>query len=439
LDNIPTYIFSNLSLLERYKSIFDGEKVIYIATDDEVTNESEMIYKSYFSFLENSNIKIVKNHPDNRESEYFIQQLSDLKELADEDSITFYAHTKGGTYNSNDNVLRWITSMYFFNLEQENLLTVEKFMIDDKAFSGIFRVDKIWDPWVLSNWHYSGTFFWMNNRLIFSKNWNEFEKGRFSVEAYPGYLFPSIQDSSNSELLYTEYTTSILKGYGTYDLRYDGYWDLAFNSNLLPQSKLDQFHQLVDNLKVESLDKILSTKSTAWKGHFNYAIKLVRILNPTNIVELGVDYGYSVFAFAYPKIGKVYGIDWFQGDEHAGIRDTYSIVMNMKDNVSKNFGINNIEIIKGEFNEVSKTWDKIINILHIDGLHTYQNVKNDFETWSKFLSHDGVILFHDIECFPEVRQFFDELEGYKIYRSGSCGLGIWTRNTETYEKIKLIE
>ena len=57
---------------------------------------------------------------------------------------------------------------------------------------------------------------------------------------------------------------------------------------------------------------------SAWAGHEEFAGKLVRFLRPDVVVELGVDYGYSAFAFALPNIGTVYGIDWFQGDDCAG-------------------------------------------------------------------------------------------------------------------------
>jgi hypothetical protein len=186
--------------------------------------------------------------------------------------------------------------------------------------------------------------------------------------------------------------------------------------------------------------KTILRNPSAWRGHGEFAIRLVNELKPNVVVDLGVDYGFSTFCFGYSKIGKVYGVDWFQGDEHAGRRDTYNTVMQTYELLKTHHGLDNIEFIKGDFNDVATTWDKKIDILHIDGLHTYDAVKNDYETWIKFCNEDAVVMFHDTVSFKDsVGRFFDEIESdYKLNKLYSFGLGVICKNEEQFLKVKNI-
>lgn len=178
---------------------------------------------------------------------------------------------------------------------------------------------------------------------------------------------------------------------------------------------------------------------SAWKGHGFLAMRLVEIFKPDVVVDLGVDYGFSTFCFAYPQIGSIYGIDWFKGDDHAGHRDTLNEVDSLYQDLMKEYGISNIEFIKSDFAEAARSWNKEIDILHIDGFHSYEAVKSDYENWIKFCKDDSIILFHDVESFPEtVGVFFSQIEGFKLINNGSAGLGILTKSEERYNIIKNI-
>jgi len=185
--------------------------------------------------------------------------------------------------------------------------------------------------------------------------------------------------------------------------------------------------------KESMLGQILKNTPSAWIGHKDFAIWLVKYLNPKITVDLGVDYGHSTFIFASPNIGEVYGVDSFAGDENAGLRNTYDYVNHIK-NLYK---FDNVTFIRGYFDQVATTWDKPINILHIDGLHTYDAVKYDYETWKKFVNDDTVILFHDTESFKDtVGKFFQELDLPKTNFIHSAGLGVACKNTEIINIIK---
>jgi len=100
--------------------------------------------------------------------------------------------------------------------------------------------------------------------------------------------------------------------------------------------------------------------------------------------------------------------------------------------------LNNITFIKGYFDDVVKTWNKPIDILHIDGLHTYEAVKNDFEKWSPFVKENGIILFHDTMVNnPEfgVNRFFNEINLPKTNFKHCNGLGVVCKDIHIINEI----
>lgn len=178
---------------------------------------------------------------------------------------------------------------------------------------------------------------------------------------------------------------------------------------------------------------------TAWKGHGAFADWLVKKIRPQVTVDLGVDHGFSTFCFGAPKIGHVYGVDSFEGDPCAGERDvmtTYWTVLNLQEQLGLN---SNITFIRSYFDDLAKIWNKPINILHIDGDHSYEAVKNDFLTWSRFMKDDGVILMHDT-CVQDprfgVNKFFEEIPYPKLTFTHTHGLGVVTHNTELLQEIQ---
>lgn len=122
------------------------------------------------------------------------------------------------------------------------------------------------------------------------------------------------------------------------------------------------------------------------------------------IVEIGVWMGksFSLFSLASPE-SKIIGIDPYPGYEN----EYQQFLDNTKN-------LTNTNLIKLPSDEVFKTWDQPIDFLHVDGEHTYAQVKNDLR-WVKFLKKGGVALFHDYTAatLPGVRQALDE-SGYKV-------------------------
>lgn len=138
----------------------------------------------------------------------------------------------------------------------------------------------------------------------------------------------------------------------------------------------------------------------SWVGHLPFAAWLISKCKPNIFVELGTHSGNSYFSFCQAvkenKIQtKCYAVDSWKGEEHAG---TYGEEIFEKVNAynQKNYASFS-KLMRMQFDEaVNYFSDGSIELLHIDGLHTYEAVKHDFETWTPKLASTSFVIFHDI-------------------------------------------
>ena len=74
---------------------------------------------------------------------------------------------------------------------------------------------------------------------------------------------------------------------------------------------------------------------------------------------------------------------------------------------------NQVEIHLAYSHQVSVGWDRPIRFLWIDGDHTYEGAKADFEGFIKHLNPQGVVAFHDaLNVFPgPIRVFVEDVLG----------------------------
>src|SRR5215470_2547463 len=137
----------------------------------------------------------------------------------------------------------------------------------------------------------------------------------------------------------------------------------------------------------------------AWLEHAPFAFWLIEALRPSTLVELGTHGGFSYFTFcqAVERLQletRCFAVDTWRGDEHSGFygEEVYEAVRRYNDRRYSSFST----LVRATFDDaVHQFPDGIVDLLHIDGRHLYDDVKHDFETWRPKLSDRSVVLFHD--------------------------------------------
>lgn len=139
-----------------------------------------------------------------------------------------------------------------------------------------------------------------------------------------------------------------------------------------------------------------------WVGHRNFAYDYVCNVKPSLIVELGSYYGCSSFAFLQAIKDKQLNTAFYAIDTWGG--DSFTVSDYQEDIYSAYEQINTTCFSGVRSHMVRKTFDEAcadfqdgsIDLLHIDGSHNYEDVKNDFTRWYPKVADDGVIFFHDV-------------------------------------------
>jgi len=172
----------------------------------------------------------------------------------------------------------------------------------------------------------------------------------------------------------------------------------------------------------------------AWVGHLPFAAWLIQQIKPDVFVELGTHSGNSYFAFCQAVDDeslstKCYAVDTWSGEEHAGFYDE-TIFHKVNAHNQKHYEKFS-RLMRMTFDQANDYFTGgSIDLLHIDGLHTYEAVKHDFETWLPKLTPGAVVLFHDINVRERdfgVWKFWEELKEHypnNLEFLHSHGLGV---------------
>lgn len=185
----------------------------------------------------------------------------------------------------------------------------------------------------------------------------------------------------------------------------------------------------------------LSIRPIQIKEEITKLLKILEIKKPRRILEIGTSGGGTLFLLSRVSSSDALIVsmniptDGFGGGGYPRWRLP----------LYRSFAKNNQRLIFIRENSHTLTsFQKIkellqgnqLDFLLIDGDHTYEGVKLDFEMYSGLVARDGVIAFHDIVTGPEkdvggVPRFWKEIKlGYKHseivknWEQGGCGIGL---------------
>lgn len=138
---------------------------------------------------------------------------------------------------------------------------------------------------------------------------------------------------------------------------------------------------------------------SAWLEHVPFAFWLMKTIKPRLLVELGTHWGVSYGAFCQSieqlqLESRSFAVDTWAGDDHAGHygEEVFSSINGLNQACWRRFS----SLMRMPFAEARQYFsDGEVDLLHIDGLHTYEAASGDFLLWKEVLSHRGVVIFHD--------------------------------------------
>lgn len=139
---------------------------------------------------------------------------------------------------------------------------------------------------------------------------------------------------------------------------------------------------------------------STWVDHLPFGYDLVAELRPATLVELGTQTGVSYFCLcqsarenAVPL--RAFAVDTWEGDAHTKAYDDeiWQAVSTHNEEHYADFST----LLRMRFEEAILRFEpESIDLLHIDGYHTYEAVSGDFDAWYPKVRPGGIVLFHDI-------------------------------------------
>jgi predicted O-methyltransferase YrrM len=201
-------------------------------------------------------------------------------------------------------------------------------------------------------------------------------------------------------------------------------------------NRVSKFGEVISHAKAE---RIRFASGTGDASYLLYGI--AKALKPEICVEIGSARGRSAcyigMALKENGLGRLYAID-----PHTVTDWNDSESVNSFETMKRNLDIvgvsDRVEILRDRSEVVATGWSREIDMIFIDGDHTYEGVRRDWELFAPHIREFGVAVFHDTlwelaertkytRSDMGVPRFVDELrmQGYPVITiDRDCGTSI---------------
>lgn len=169
-----------------------------------------------------------------------------------------------------------------------------------------------------------------------------------------------------------------------------------------------------------NLDEVMNIEGFSWKVQLALLDLICRIKNPKNVLEIGTWHGRSGVIFSSyvnDNKGTYWGIE--PDPTRAGITET---------NCKKYCPDGQVVVERNisDYSDLKKNNIPWMDIVHIDGEHSYTAVFNDLNLARKLLFNDGVIILDDFyfDMYPQITQatykWLDMNPDCVLFAAGVC-------------------
>jgi len=194
----------NLDELSRYLQLFNGKRVVAIATGPDLVRPENVQY--YLG--PDVDYLLIQNDPRLRETASFHVLLHHLRSTA-QNEATFYAHSKGASEHHGTNHDKKLAIRFWRNRMYQELLTGWPHVaaaLQTAAAVGCFKIDYSCFPdhvmhsptgleW--GSWHFAGNFWWIRHDQIFrNPKWSAIADDPYASEMWLGNLIDTHLASS---------------------------------------------------------------------------------------------------------------------------------------------------------------------------------------------------------------------------------------------------